>query len=80
MVQRVKVNDSGQNNGEVEIWMDGAKVLTRNGLRFTNGQQIDTAYFSTFHGGSGSDWWPDKEDHAYFDDFVVSTNASDVGL
>ena len=80
MIQRVKVNDSGQANGEVDVWMDKEQVLSVDNLRFTNGQGIDTAYFSTFHGGYGSDWWPEKEDHAYFDDFVVSTNASDVGL
>ena len=80
MVQRVKVNDNGRANGEIEVWMDGNKVLTRLGVRLTNGQGIDTAYFSTFHGGSGSDWWPDKKDYAYFDDFVVSPNPADVGL
>ena len=81
MVQRVKVNDGSSSNGEVDVWMDGEQVLDLDNLRFmTNGGGIDTAYFSTFHGGNGSDWWPDKNDNAYFDDFVVSTEASDVGL
>ena len=81
MVQRVKVNDGSSSNGEVDVWMDGEQVLDLDNLRFmTNGGGIDTAYFSTFHGGNGSDWWPDNNDNAYFDDFVVSTEASDVGL
>ena len=81
MVQRVKVNDGYQSNGEIDVWMDGEQVLDMDNLRFmTNGKGIDTAYFSTFHGGNGSEWWPDKNDNAYFDDFVVSTNAADVGL
>ena len=50
------------------------------GLRLNNGPGIDTAYFSTFHGGNGSDWWPGQSVNAHFDDFVVSTNAHDVGL
>ena len=81
MVQRVKANDGSQSNGELDVWMDGEQVLDMDGLRFmTNNQGIDTAYFSTFHGGYGSDWWPDHNVNAYFDDFVVSTNAADVGL
>ncbi len=81
MVQRVKANDGSQSNGEIDVWMDGEQVLDMDGLRFmTNNQGIDTAYFSTFHGGNGSDWWPDNNVSASFDDFVVSTNAADVGL
>ena len=80
MIQRVKVNDGGQSNGEIDVWMDNEQVLDLDGVRFTNGQGIDTTYFSTFHGGSGSDWWPGHDTNAYFDDFVVSTNAADVGL
>ena len=81
MVQRVKANDGSQSNGEVDVWMDGEQVLDLDGLKFMTGNQgIDTAYFSTFHGGSGSDWWPDHNVNASFDDFVVSTNAADVGL
>jgi hypothetical protein len=80
MIQRVQVNDAGQNNGEMDVWMDKEQVLDLDGLKFNNGQGIDTAYFSSFHGGNGSDWWPEQEVNAYFDDFVVSTNAADVGL
>ena len=81
MIQRVKVNDGSQSNGEIDVWMDNEQVLDLDGLQFmTNNQGIDTAFFSTFHGGYGSDWWPEKNDNAYFDDFVVSTNAADVGL
>ncbi len=80
MIQRVQVNDAGQANGEIDVWMDKEQVLDMDGLRFNNGQGIDTMYFSTFHGGNGSDWWPEQEVSAYFDDFVVSTDAHDVGL
>ncbi len=80
LVQRVEVNDAGLANGEIDVWMDNEKVLDIDGLRLNNGQGIDTAYFSTFHGGYGSDWWPGQSVNAHFDDFVVSTNAADVGL
>ena len=81
LIQRVKINDGNQSNGEVEVWMDREKVLFRDDLRFvTNNKGIDQVFFNTFHGGASSDWWPEREVNAYFDDFVVSTTAADVGL
>ena len=81
LIQRVKINDGNRANGEVEVWMDGESVLFVKNLQFvSNNQGIDQVFFNTFHGGSGSDWWPDQEVNAYFDDFVVSPNAADVGL
>ena len=81
ITQRVRVNDQGQANGEVDVYYDGEQVLSRDGLRFaSDGSGIDTAYFSTFHGGGGPGWTPGQDTNAYFDDFIVSTNATDVGL
>ncbi len=81
ITQRVRINDQGQANGEVDVYYDGEQVLSRDGLRFaSDGSGIDTAYFSTFHGGGGPGWTPGQETNAYFDDFIVSTNAADVGL
>jgi hypothetical protein len=61
--------------------MDKEKVLSLDDLKFvTNNKGIDTVFFSTFHGGSGSNWWPEREVKANLDDFIVSTNAADVGL
>ncbi|MDJ0634324.1 MAG: hypothetical protein QNJ34_14140 [Xenococcaceae cyanobacterium MO_188.B29] len=81
LVQRVKINDGKKSNGEIDVWMDGEQVISLKGLKFvTNNQGIDSLMFSTFHGGHSSDWWPDYEVYSYWDDFVVSTDASDVGL
>ena len=81
LIQRVKINDGKKSNGEVDVWMDKEQVLSIDGLKFvTNNKGVDTVYFNSFHGGSGSGWWPDHEVHSYFDEFEVSTNASDVGL
>ncbi len=81
ITQRVRINDQGQANGEVDVYYDGEHVLSRDGIRFaSDGSGIDTAYFSTFHGGSGPGWTPGQDTNAYFDDFIVSTNAADVGL
>lgn len=81
ITQRVRINDGNQSNGELDVWMDDERVLSRDNLQFVNnGQEIDTMFFNTFHGGYGSDWWPDNDVNAYFDDFIISTNAGDVGL
>ena len=81
LVQRVRINDGNQSNGEMDIWMDDEKALSLDNLKFTtdNGG-INKLYFSSFHGGNGSEWWPENDVNAYFDDFVVSTEAADVGL
>lgn len=81
LVQKVRINDVGQSNGTVDVWMDGEKVLSRDKLQFvTNNQGVNRLFFSAFHGGFGEDWWPSKDVYAYFDDFVISTRSRDVGL
>lgn len=81
LIQRVKINDGNQSNGEVDVWMDGKQVLSLNKLKFvTNNQGIDSLYFSTFHGGRTKEWLPEREVYSYWDDFIISTNAADVGL
>jgi hypothetical protein len=81
LTQRVRINDSGMKNGEIDVWMDKTLVVSKRNLRFvTNGAGVDTMYFSTFFGGSGADWWPSTDAYAYFDDFIASTTRSDVGL
>ena len=81
LIQRVKINDGKRSNGEIDVWMDGEQVVSIDGIRFvTNNQKIDSLYFSTFHGGYNSDWLPAYKVYSYWDDFVISTNAKDVGL
>lgn len=79
LTERVKINDSEKENGEVQIWFNGQEVLSLNKLKFVdNGQKIDNFYFSTFHGGSGDQWSPLNDSYIWFDDIKVSTNYQDV--
>ncbi|MEM6688548.1 MAG: carbohydrate binding domain-containing protein [Planctomycetota bacterium] len=83
LVQRVKLNSTGQSNGLVEVWMNGEKVLSRGGLQFVNNpntSSIDTLSFATFHGGGDDGWLPRQTTQAFFDDFVVTSDRSDVGI
>lgn len=87
--ERIKVNTTGNHDGEVEIWINdqhaqlktyaGTLVDQLQGIQFvSNGDKVDNLYFSTFHGGSTTDWAPTVDSYTWFDDFVVSTNKADV--
>lgn len=81
LIQRVKINDGKRANGEIDVWLDKEQVVSIDGLQFVNNyQEIDSLYFSTFHGGNNDNWLPDEEVYSYWDDFVISTNPADVGL
>lgn len=79
ITQRVKINTGSNNDGEVELWVNGQHALLVENLKFvTNGDKVDNLYFSTFHGGSGAGWAPGVDCHMWFDDVIISTNPNDV--
>ncbi|MEO0931024.1 MAG: glycoside hydrolase family 9 protein, partial [Pseudomonadota bacterium] len=81
IIQRVKVNEGDDYNGEVDVWLDGEQVVDIDGVRLSNnGQGVDVFYLSTFYGGGSTDWLPPEDTEAYFDEIVISTNPEDVGL
>lgn len=76
---RVKMNTPGQNgqpglnDGIIQAWLDGEMVLNRTDLRFRDVEslKIDVFYFSTFFGGSGSQWDTTADETILFDDFKI---------
>ncbi|MEJ6403247.1 polysaccharide lyase [Yoonia sp. 2307UL14-13] len=81
IVQRVKTNTDDNPDGEIDVWLDGEQVVDIDGVRLSdNGQMIDVFYLSTFYGGGGTNWLPPEDTSAHFDEVVISTNASDVGI
>lgn len=72
----IKMNTPGVKNGIVRSWFDGQLSLNRTNVRFrdtgADNIKIDKLYFSTFFGGSGSQWAPKKDEYANFDNFVLS--------
>jgi len=64
----------GDYNGIVRSWFDGELALDRTNVRFrhTTSIQIDKFYFSTFFGGDDPSWAPVKDEHAQFDNFIIS--------
>ncbi|KAH9914517.1 uncharacterized protein BXZ73DRAFT_81656 [Epithele typhae] len=60
--QRVRLNDVGQENGELELFVTGRAYAGR----------IRGIQMQTFFGGSDSSWASPKEQHVYFSDFSVA--------
>lgn len=76
ITQRIKVNHPHRSDGELQVWFDGQQVLFRNDIQYRNidGAQVDTFYFSTFHGGNSEQWAPQNDSYARFDSFRIATS------
>jgi len=72
---RIAMNTPGENDGSMQGWWDGALALDRSDLRWRDVDtfSIDGFYFSTFFGGGDPSWAPVRDEHIFYDDFVVST-------
>ncbi|EIW80200.1 polysaccharide lyase family 14 protein [Coniophora puteana RWD-64-598 SS2] len=71
LAERVRLNDVGQANGEVQVWVDGQSVINVNGLilRENADSRIKGIHFSTFFGGHEPEWASPKDLRAWFSDF-----------
>ncbi|KAF8161650.1 polysaccharide lyase family 14 protein [Crassisporium funariophilum] len=67
---RIKLNDIGINNGEVQVWIDGNSVVHVDGLSLRESQagRIKGMHFQTFFGGNSQDWASPKDQRAWFAD------------
>lgn len=73
LVQEVKLNQPGKEDGRIRVWVDGKQVLDRDGLLFrtTDQLKIEGIFFSTFFGGGDPSWATPKDVYADFADFSV---------
>jgi hypothetical protein len=79
ITERVKINTSNNQDGEVEVWINDKPAASVKKLQFVNnGDKVDNLYFSTFHGGNTTDWAPTEECYTWFDDIIITTNRKDV--
>ena len=76
LTQHVKMNTGKKANGIMEVWVDKKKVVDNRNVRYRYAPlgDIDSFYFSTFHGGNTIDWAPKNDSYIYFDDFKVTKN------
>ncbi|KAF8839864.1 hypothetical protein BDN67DRAFT_1069714 [Paxillus ammoniavirescens] len=72
--QRVRLNDVGQANGELELYVGGVSVINVGGLiiRDSDEGRIRGIQMQTFFGGSTSDFACPKDQDSYFADFTVA--------
>lgn len=73
----ITMNDIGHRNGSIRSWFDDQLALEVHNVEFRTVPElaIDTLYFSTFFGGSGSNWAPKKNEYISYDDFVIETGS-----
>jgi len=74
LTQRIKLNEDNLSNGIMQVWIDGVEVINKIGIRYRlwGKGDIDSFYFSTFHGGASDDWSPQNDSFALYDNFKVT--------
>lgn len=84
----VKVNDLEESNGEVALFLDGAVVGNRTGIRWRapcsgadcQNSDVTRVSLSTFYGGSDASWAPSKTTYALYDNVEVAAVAAPGAL
>ncbi|KJA21065.1 polysaccharide lyase family 14 protein [Hypholoma sublateritium FD-334 SS-4] len=76
--ERVRLNDVGQANGELELFANGVSVISVTGLilRDSAAGRFRGMQMQTFFGGSSVDFASPKDQDLYFSDFSVSITES----
>lgn len=74
LTQRIKLNEDNLSNGIMQVWVDGKEVINNTDIRYRlwDKGNIDSFYFSTFHGGATEDWSPQNDSFALFDAIKVT--------
>ncbi|KAF7428986.1 hypothetical protein PC9H_008224 [Pleurotus ostreatus] len=67
---RVKLNDVGSENGEIQFWVNGVSAISVAGLtlRTRADSVIQGMHFQTFFGGHTPDWASPKDQYGWFAD------------
>ena len=77
VVQSVRLNTPGQEDGLLALWLDGVLVgsLLNLRLRDTPALQLEGVFFDVFFGGNDDSWAPRADTHIDFADFALATDA-----
>ncbi|KAI0773671.1 hypothetical protein C8Q74DRAFT_774072 [Fomes fomentarius] len=72
--QRIKLNDAGKDNGEIELFAAGKSMFSVRGLKLRDSSsgRIRGIQMQTFFGGSDPSWASTKNQDVYFSDFSVA--------
>lgn len=70
VAERVKMNTVGQEDGEIEVYVNGKSVIRVGGLVLRDTTSSDShvqgIHFQTFFGGHSTDWASPKPQRAFF--------------
>lgn len=71
--QQVRLNQPGQNNGRIQVWVDGKQVVNQDNLMFrtTDQLKVNGIFFSTFFGGDDPSWATPNNVYVDFAQFSV---------
>ncbi len=76
--QHIKMNSKGKNDGYLEAWVNGKKVLDKRGMNFTNNdkyREVHNFWLNVYYGGAGK---PLTGHDIYFDQFNYSLGSKDL--
>nr|BAL22352.1 alginate lyase [Littorina brevicula] len=78
IAQYVHLNTPGKTDGYIRVFLDGHKVyeIKDIAVRAKDSVKIDGMIFSTFFGGSDSEWASKQSCYTYFRNFVLSMDSS----
>lgn len=73
--QEIFIGDPNIHNGYIKVWVNNQLVTEIDSimLRKKSSTLIDAVKMDTFFGGSDISWAPSTDQHAFFNDFIVST-------
>ncbi|KAG2008452.1 alginate lyase [Coprinopsis cinerea AmutBmut pab1-1] len=74
IAERIRLNDVGQANGELELFIDGKSVVNSVGaiIRNDSSSRIRGIQVQSFFGGSTEDWASPKDQEVFLSDFSVA--------
>ncbi|KAI0271779.1 hypothetical protein BGY98DRAFT_922818 [Russula aff. rugulosa BPL654] len=74
VTQRMCLNDAGQENGELELFVNGQSKINVSGLvlRSSEAGRIRGMHIQTFFGGHTAEWASPRDQKAYFSDFSIA--------
>lgn len=67
---RIKLNQIGEEDGEMQLWIDGKSVISVDKLTWRDSEEnkIKGMHFQTFFGGHTEEWASPKDQKAWFRD------------
>lgn len=85
ITERVVINSPGKNDGLIEAWLNGRKMVTLNNLKLRgnvaeNVALVDNVSLQTFYGGSSSSWAPPRTTHATYSQYFVRDDLPDFSV